>query len=228
MFHPFFWLESSTDILCLAYQGLRCHVLTRFIQRQLLMRISNLIPHSLNLQCKLHGIRSLRNKIFWSFVFGVMALTIFKQTLLSFNAFNILKLPLMTNPKHLHKVKQNWKRLFSAFFFVTFSKGGTVRQKANAHAWNHADHSNLNTEWRTHLSKHGLNGISLHSVGFELFKKVLLVALGIWLSIWHKLLEALSTTLLPLLKYDHLVYNYMYREVNLASQSTSSAEKMKE
>ena len=33
-----------------------------------------------------------------------------------------------------------------------------------------------------HLSSHGLNGISLHSVGFELFKKVLLVALGIWLS----------------------------------------------
>ena len=29
-----------------------------------------------------------------------------------------------------------------------------------------------------------LNGISLHSVGFELFKKVLLVALGIWISIF--------------------------------------------
>ena len=29
---------------------------------------------------------------------------------------------------------------------------------------------------------HGLNGISLHSLGFELFKKVLLVALGIWVS----------------------------------------------
>ena len=26
-------------------------------------------------------------------------------------------------------------------------------------------------------------GISLHTVGFELFKKVLLVALGVWLSI---------------------------------------------
>ena len=33
----------------------------------------------------------------------------------------------------------------------------------------------------THLFNHGLNGISLHSVGLELFKKVLLVGLGIWL-----------------------------------------------
>ena len=39
--------------------------------------------------------------------------------------------------------------------------------------------------WMTNnfLSNHGLNGISLHSVGFEFFKKELLVALGIWLSI---------------------------------------------
>ena len=35
---------------------------------------------------------------------------------------------------------------------------------------------------RKRLSNHGLNGISLHSVGFESFKKVLLVALGVWLS----------------------------------------------
>ena len=35
----------------------------------------------------------------------------------------------------------------------------------------------------THLSNYGVNGISLHYVGFELIKKVLLVALGIWLSI---------------------------------------------
>ena len=33
-------------------------------------------------------------------------------------------------------------------------------------------------EWQTHFSNHDLNGISQHSVGFELFKKVLLVALG--------------------------------------------------
>ena len=48
---------------------------------------------------------------------------------------------------------------------------GTIRQKVNARAC------------KT-VSNHGLNGISLHSVGFELFKKVLLVALGILLSIW--------------------------------------------
>ena len=150
------------------------------------MSISNLIPHSLNLQCKLNGIRSLRNKMFWSVVFGVMALTIFKHLLLNFNTFNhfkVVKCLQMTKTKHLRKVKQNWNRLFSAFFFVTFSKGGTIRQKANARAWNHADRSNSKIEWRTHLSNNGLNGISLHSVGFELFKTVLLVALGIWLSI---------------------------------------------
>ena len=36
-------------------------------------------------------------------------------------------------------------------------------------------------ENRTNTFNYGLNGISLHSVGFELFKKVLPVALGIWL-----------------------------------------------
>ena len=41
----------------------------------------------------------------------------------------------------------------------------------------------LENKSRTHLSNHGLNGISLHFVGLELFKKVLLVALGIWLRI---------------------------------------------
>ena len=35
----------------------------------------------------------------------------------------------------------------------------------------------------THLFNHGLYGIMLHLFDFELFKKVLLVALGIWLSI---------------------------------------------
>ena len=39
------------------------------------------------------------------------------------------------------------------------------------------------TRVRSSISKYGLNGISLHSVDFELFKKVLLVALGIWISI---------------------------------------------
>ena len=38
--------------------------------------------------------------------------------------------------------------------------------------------SSFKIEWRTYLFNHGLNGIGLHSVRFELFKKVLLVALG--------------------------------------------------
>ena len=123
-----------------------------------------MIAHSLNLRCKLNVVRSLRNKMFWSFVFGVMALTILKQILLNFNTWNhfkVEKFSQMTKTKHLCKVKRNWKRLFSAFFFVTFSKGGIIRQKANARAWNHADRSNSKIEWPTHLSNHGLNGISL-------------------------------------------------------------------
>ena len=88
----------------------------------------------------------------------------------------------MTKTKHLRKAKQNLKSLFSVFFFVTFSKGATTRQKANAY---HEITQILQT--RTHLSNHALNGISLHYVGFELFKKVLLVALGIWLRIYQPL-----------------------------------------
>ena len=132
MFRPIFWLELSTDILCLASQDLRCCVLTRFIKRYLLIRISNLIPHSLNLQCKLNGIRSLRNKIFWSAVFNVMHLNIFKHILLSLNTcnhFKVVKCLQMTKTKHLRKVKQNWKRLFSAFFLGLFRKGLPLDKK---------------------------------------------------------------------------------------------------
>ena len=115
-----------------------------FRGRTLLIRISILIPPSLNLLCKLNGIRSLRNKMFLSVVFGVIRLTILKQLLLNlttFNHFKVVKCLPMTKTKHLRKVKQNRKRLFSAFFFVTFSKVGTIRQKAN-----HADRSNSKTE----------------------------------------------------------------------------------
>ena len=73
--------------------------------------------------------------------------------------------------------QMSWIGKFLHSFFVPFSKAGTIRQKANARAWNHADHSNSNIEWRTHLSNYSLNGISLHSAGFELF------TLGIWLRI---------------------------------------------
>ena len=64
---------------------------------------------------------------------------------------------------------------------MTFSNGGTIKQKAIARAQNHVD---LST--RKLNDKHIYHGISLHSVGFELFKKLLLVALGIWLSIYNK------------------------------------------
>ena len=62
--------------------------------------------------------------MFWSVVFGVIALTDFKQNLLNFNTFNhfkVVKCLQMTKTKHLPKVKH--KRLFPVFFFVTFSKG---------------------------------------------------------------------------------------------------------
>ena len=70
---------------------------------------------------------------------------------------------------------------------MTFSNVGTIRQKAIARTCNHTDLSNSKTEWRTRLPNHGLNGISLRTVDFELpvFKKMLLVALGIWLSIFY-------------------------------------------
>ena len=157
----------------------------KIYSEELLIRINNLIPHSLNLQCKLNGFRWLRNKMFRSVDFGVMALTILKQILLNFNTFNhfkVVKCLQITKTKHLRKVKQIKNGYFLHSFLWLFRKGGvgTIRQKANARSRYHADRSNSNIEWRTHLSNHSLNGISLHFVGFELFKKALLVALGIW------------------------------------------------
>ena len=60
----------------------------------------------------------------------------------------------------------------------------------------------LQIEWRAHVSNHGLNGISLYFVGFELFKKVLLVALGICLSICH-------LVILILIVYDYIYASYI-------------------
>ena len=130
--------------------------------------------YHLNLQCKLNRIRSLRNKILWSVVFGAMALVIFKQIFPGFNTFNrfkVVKCLQMTKTKCLSKLKIKWKRLFSAFYFVTFSNGGTIRQNAIARAWNHADRSNSKSKWWIHLSNYGLNDISLHCTGFDLLKK---------------------------------------------------------
>ena len=56
--------------------------------------------------------------------------------------------------------------------FCDFFEWGTIRQKAIARTWNHADLSNSTIDWRTHLSSYDLNGINLHFVGFELLKKV--------------------------------------------------------
>ena len=120
------------------------------------------LESSTDILCSADSVNWMVSVHWGSFVFGVMALTIFKQMLLNFNTFNhfkVVKCLQMAKPKHLRKVKQNWKRLFSVFFFVTFSKGGTIRQKANARAWNHADRSNSKIEWRTHLSNHGLIGV---------------------------------------------------------------------
>ena len=75
-------------------------------------------------------IRSLRNKMFWSVVFGVIALSIFNQILLNFNTFNhfkVVKCLQMTKTKHY----------VSCLLFVTFR-----RQKANVRTCNHADLSN--------------------------------------------------------------------------------------
>ena len=66
-----------------------------------------------------------------------MALTVFKQILLSFNIFNhikVVKCLQMTKTKHLREVNIIEKGHFLPSFFVTFSKGGAIRQKANARA----------------------------------------------------------------------------------------------
>ena len=66
----------------------------------------------------LNGIRSLRNKMFRSFVFGVMALTIFKQILLYFNTFNqfkVVKCLQMTKKKHTQKKKKKKKKKKSIY-----------------------------------------------------------------------------------------------------------------
>ena len=58
--------------------------------------------------------------MFRSVVFGVMALTIFKQNLPHFdtlNQFEDVKCLRMTKTKHLRKVKQKGKRLFPAMIF---------------------------------------------------------------------------------------------------------------
>ena len=89
--------------------------------------ISNLIPHSLNLQCKLNGIRSLRNKMFWLVVLDAITLTILTQVFLNFNTFihfKVVKCLQMTKTKHLRDVKQNWKRLFSVSVFCDFFERG--------------------------------------------------------------------------------------------------------
>ena len=58
-------------------------------------------------------------------------------------------------------------------------------QKAIVRKWKHTYRSNSKSKWLIHLSNHDINGIFLHPVAFELFKKMLLVALGFWLSVQH-------------------------------------------
>ena len=103
----------------------------------------------------------MHDKMFWSVVFGVTALTIFKQILLDFNTFNhfkVVKCLQMTKTKHLHKVTTRLKKVIFCLLFCDFFERGTIRQKGNARAWNHADRSNSKIKWRRHLSTHCLNG----------------------------------------------------------------------
>ena len=73
------------------------------------------------------------------------------------------------------------------FFWPSFLwlllKGGTVIwQKAN-----HTDHSNPKIDWQTHLhvSNHALNGISLHSDGFEFAPNLEEVDGAYWFRVVH-------------------------------------------
>ena len=60
---------------------------------------------------------------------------------------------------------------------VVFRIGGTMRQKAIARAWKHTDRSNAKIRWLyiflyiLPLSNHGLNGVIMHLIDFEVFKK---------------------------------------------------------
>ena len=133
----------------------------------------------LNLQWNLNRVHSLRNQMFWSVVFGFMVLIIFKQMLLNFDTCNHFKV--VKCLKHLGKVKRSWKRLFSALFLWLFRKGCRKTKRESARMKSRRSFKLKNRMRNTF--NHGLNGISLHHVGFELFKKVLFVTLGIWLSI---------------------------------------------
>ena len=63
----------------------------KFMWSIIIINICNLIPSSLNLHCRLNRIRSLRKQMFWSVVFVVMALTMFKQILLNLNTLKHFK-----------------------------------------------------------------------------------------------------------------------------------------
>ena len=62
-----------------------------------------------------------------------MALTVFKQILLNFNTFNhfqVVKCLQMTKTKHLHKVKQNWKKAIFCLLFCDFFERGYHKTKS--------------------------------------------------------------------------------------------------
>ena len=83
-----------------------------------------------------------------------------------------------------------------------------IRQKAIARTGKHVDRENSTIKWLTHLSYNRLNGIILHR--YELFKKVLLVALGIWLSIY----SWIATTVLYTIKDNQ---NNIFKQQTLDS-----------
>ena len=61
--------------------------------------------------------------MFWSFVFGGIALVIFMQLLLNFNTYNhfqIVKYPKITKTKHLNLSKTKLKKVIFCILFVIF------------------------------------------------------------------------------------------------------------
>ena len=65
---------------------------------------------------------------------------------------------------------------------MMFSKGGMIKQKMIARVLQHTDKSRKFSDYCVYIYHSIKLYIILHLAGFELVKKVLLVAFGIWLS----------------------------------------------
>ena len=145
MFPPIFWLKSSSDILCLANQSLRCCVLTRSFLRCLLRRTCSFKPPSLNLHCRVNNIRSLR-KQFWSFFFfGGMVFIMFNPHLPS-------------GPVHPYQLDESISIFRSAWciFFILILFLNEIPVSKHGRPWNAASDLGLHClprsrKWDTRL-----------------------------------------------------------------------------